>query len=266
MSEKSTNRDIAQRILKRLRLFNRKERDHLMKFALYDERRNSDISQPLWRLVSGNQGLRRPKPDLMFIGMDYHLNWLFAALRSSLVIDDDALRAELFENDWRLDERHKKKIAGKKTKKGELKDLVPIQGNQEDVDLLSAWIRNDDESPLCITLIEAKLDSQWTTEQLDSKMQRIALIQTAACSPSLALNWIEWRCLLLSPTSTIKDDSREVETYMQEEYPKMLRKFCTKSEPMQWKWWHWDGLSTRGGRLSVNRVKGNHSKWRVTSV
>jgi hypothetical protein len=264
MSENDSKVTKAERIIQRLHQFNRKERDHLMKFALCDEPAEPKVTVDFWRMISGNQGLQRPKiPSRFFIGMDYHLNWLFAALSTAEVADDCEFLEKRFENSWGLGQQFEKKIAGQKNKNGEFKDLVPIQGNQEDVDLLSAWVRNRDDSPLCITLVEAKLDSQWSTEQLDSKMQRIALIQTAAYI--LDLGWIEWGCLLLSPTSAIKNESRNVEAYMQEEYPRMLREFCAESIPMPWKWESWNGTSPDGGRLSVNRLNGDHSRWRITS-
>jgi hypothetical protein len=260
-----SHRAVAMRIIKRLKMFNRKERDHLIKFALCERTDEPKISVPLWRLVSGNQGLQRPKDEKrIFIGMDYHLNWLFAALQSSSF---EQLETEAeFENSWgltakRFDQR--KKIKTKK--EGKVvevdKDKTPIQGNQEDVDLLIAWLSSEESSTLCLTLVEAKLDAPWDLKQLKSKMQRFSLIQAA--SYKMGLGWIDWNCLLLSPEKNHGGNNPD-QSAIREEYEKTLTKFCDRSKPMSWRWEPWNGCLPPDGRRHVNRVKGNHTKWEIT--
>ena len=126
----------ARRIIERLKMFNRKERDHLMKFALCDKPEEPKISPALWAIVGNSPTM--PEPDEMFIGMDYHLNWLYAALATNET--EKALSDETFENEW----KRKRDGEGKGECKFEWpleKDEKsgPIRGNQEDVDLLVAW-------------------------------------------------------------------------------------------------------------------------------
>lgn len=115
----------AEQIIRNLHNFNRKERDRLMKFALCDD---DDlyprISVELWKLVRTKDGRQqRPKPEQMFLGMDYHLNWLYAALVAT-TCDKEELRKGV-ENSWKF-------TSNKNLER-------PIQGNQQDVDLLVAW-------------------------------------------------------------------------------------------------------------------------------
>ena len=243
----------ARRIIERLKMFNRKERDHLMKFALCESPNEPKISVPLWRLVSGNKGLRRPENARMFMGMDYHLNWLYAALATAEIECIDGF--DHLDNCWGLGEQQLEKIEPKIVKgKKVSKDKAPIQGNQEDADLLIAWIDHKDRSLLHLTLVEAKLDSPWKPAQLESKMQRFALLQAA--SHEMGLDWINWNCLLLSPGRPVSNPK--------EEYLKVLKNFCTFCDPMSWKWEEWDGSSPQSGRRHVNRLKGDPYKWRIS--
>jgi hypothetical protein len=186
----------ARRIIERLKMFNRKERDHLMKFALCEKPEAPEISSALWKLVSRNNGTNCPDADNIFIGMDYHLNWLYAALATNEIGKE--LSDEVFENDW------KRKRGGKGNGEGnfkwpsenEKKKSGPIRGNQEDVDLLVAW-RHSVSARLQIVLIEAKLDSGWGSTQFESKKERLTLIREDA--RNRGLDFIDWRFLLLSP-------------------------------------------------------------------
>jgi len=168
----------ARRIIERLKMFNRKERDHLMKFALCEDPKTPEISLALWKKISN--GGRRPNAERMFIGMDYHLNWLYAALATA---DDPDLSAS-YENKW-----HDKVNAGDGNKQ-------PIKRSQEDVDLLCAWTVPKSDS-LYLVLIEAKLDSSWGSKQFRSKKERLTLIREDA--EARELGFINWQFLLMSP-------------------------------------------------------------------
>ncbi len=173
---------IPSEIIQNLHAFNRKERDRLMKFALcrgeYPQHR---ISVELWKLVRPSNGrLQRPKPEHMFLGMDYHLNWLYAALVAP-TCDDHELKNGI-QNDWKFTNNRRKD--------------KPIQGNQQDVDLLVAW-HDGKRSALNLTLIEAKLDSGWLENQFAAKLDRIKKIVLEAEHFGIPL---ECSLLLLSPT------------------------------------------------------------------
>lgn len=272
MSEKDSNGISAERIIERLHQFNRKERDHLIKFALCDEPAHPRISKPLWRLVREKNRLHRPDSTLMFVGMDYHLNWLFATLKTS---EAGPLNTkDRFKNSWgrrvqsekimpRIIKRNGKYIE-------DLKDEMPIQGNQEDSDLLIAWTHGDSSEMLCLTFVEAKLDSPWTVKQLESKRQRLALIQAASCE--IDLGPINWTCLLLSPKCPMTGfNPEDAKQKIQEDYTNELQKFLPKGHPtlrpMKWKWKPWNGSSPKGGRYHVNRISNSepkYSEWKVS--
>jgi len=174
----------ARRIIDRLKMFNRKERDHLMKFALCEKPEAPEISDSLWALIRRNSGTKPPHPKNMFVGMDYHLNWLHAALATA----DDGVDelANHRANEWHPETSLEKQG----------KNVTPVQGNQEDVDLLVAWV---DPVPkrLEIVLIEAKLDSGWGSKQFKSKKERLTLIRQDAAKRHP--DFIDWRFLLMSP-------------------------------------------------------------------
>jgi len=177
----------AEQVIRNLHNFNRKERDHLMKFALSETPSHPKISKKLWRAIRPDGGNRqRPDPTDMFVGMDYHLNWLYAALVLSEEYEKEGIGHQL--NEW-PDWLEREKRSG----------TVPIQPNQEDVDLLVAFKHSD--GALHLVLIEAKLDSGWDSNQFRSKTLRVNAIKKASdkLNPKLG---IQWRFLLASPSPT----------------------------------------------------------------
>lgn len=214
----------ARNIIDRLKMFNRKERDHLMKFALCKQPEAPEISTSLWQLISN--GGNKPNADRMFIGMDYHLNWLYAALAMAKMSDGEMEKQ--FDNEWYC-----------KAPPKEHKDSRPIQENQQDVDLLIAWFDQRWAIPLRLILVEAKLDSGWIPEQLTSKRQRLDLIRQDASL--MGLGFIDWRFLLLSPVSkTVPESGTSNEFYS---------------------WSEWNGIES--DRRHVKRVSGSFEKWEI---
>jgi hypothetical protein len=175
----------AEQVIRSLHNFNRKERDHLMKFALSDNPRHPELSDKLWAKVAPELSESdRPKSNRIFIGMDYHLNWLYAALAVSGSYDPDGARD--MDNVW------PGSAAGNEDSRNR-----PLRDNQEDVDLLVAIPLS--ESSLRLVLIEAKLGSGWSSQQFESKIDRLEAIREAA-SENLAPGLeIEWRLMLASP-------------------------------------------------------------------
>jgi len=225
----------ARRIIERLKMFNRKERDHLMKFALCENQEAPRISTALWKKISN--GGKRPNPDAMFVGMDYHLNWLYAALATAE--DDDLTSMDDPSNKWKC-------VLPPQTSK---KDSNPIQDNQEDVDLLIAWFDQRWAMPLRLILVEAKLDSGWGSKQFKSKKERLTLIRED--TESRGLKFIDWRFLLMSPGSA-----------------PMVKKFKTGSLDGRYSWLRAPKEEVKESQSPVRHVKLPlaNDLWRVKRV
>ena len=179
MSE-ATGPKTAEQIIRNLHNFNRKERDHLIKFALSDSPSHPQVSKDLWRAIRPNGGKRqRPNPKDIFVGMDYHLNWLYAALVLSNQYEKGGIDNQI--NEW----PDFAQVDGK-----------PIQPNQQDVDLLIAFPHSD--GVLHLVLIEAKFGSQWKTDQFLSKTERLEAIKRVSDNLNPKVE-IKWRFMLASP-------------------------------------------------------------------
>ena len=133
-----------------LQLVNRKERFHLLREALgettfrLDERFRTRLQSCL---SDSPRGAVSILPNA-FVAMDYHLDWLWMALR---------LAADGPERD------HRDRIAN---------DGL-VSGTQQDVDLLVAF---PDGPTTHLIMIEAKGDTHWRNEQLDGKAERLKRI------------------------------------------------------------------------------------------
>lgn len=183
-----TGPQTAEQVIRNLHNFNRKERDHLMKFALSEHPSQPAISSALWTAIAP-EGFQEKQPDKekTFVGMDYHLNWLYAAL----MIPDQ------YEKNG-IDNQPNKWPTGCQAQGN--KDSAPIQGNQEDVDLLVAFPGS--EQSLHLVLVEAKLGSGWSSKQFQSKIRRLEAIRNAShmrLAPGLEINW---RLMLASPNAS----------------------------------------------------------------
>ncbi|MDX1320619.1 MAG: hypothetical protein R3207_10610 [Oceanospirillum sp.] len=118
--------------------FNAKERFHLLSytsggaaFQLGDQFK-SDVERVL----------NLPIPQDAFVAMDYHLDWIFAALHLSSAHDTSAIFPNCGE----------------------------IKAQQEDIDFLIAFLS---EGRFHLVMIEAKSASAWSNSQLSSKAQRM---------------------------------------------------------------------------------------------
>lgn len=125
-----------------LRSFNRKERFHLIGEFLGDA---SHAPAPEFRAKLG-KALELSLPADPWWAMDYHLDWITAALH----LARDNARNKVYRNTERV-----------------------IQANQEDVDLLLAY---DDGDVSHLVLVEAKGVTGWTNKQMASKMKRLEQI------------------------------------------------------------------------------------------
>ena len=139
-------------LIKILESFNRKERFFLIAHALG---LHSGSGEPAFSLSdSFREKLNKkidvaipPDPENVFVAMDYHLDWLQAALILAHTNQD---------------------ANSKFSNAGEV-----IEGTQEDVDLLVAF---QDSEKSHLILVEAKAYSGWTNKQLSSKATRLRKI------------------------------------------------------------------------------------------
>ena len=146
-------------LIKILESFNRKERFFLIAQALGCSNGGepafslSDSFRQLLdeKLELTNIGAAIPQePAKVFVAMDYHLDWLQAAL---ILAHTSQGEKSKFCNEG---------------KKGQV-----IEGTQRDVDLLVAF---EDGKTFHLILVEAKAYSGWTTDQLSSKAARLRTI------------------------------------------------------------------------------------------
>ena len=146
-------------LIKILESFNRKERFFLVAQALGC----SNSGEPAFSLSDSfrkqlNANIDVAIPLKVFVAMDYHLDWLQAALTYS-----DWLQAAL---------AHSEKGELVFSNKDENKDEV-IEGKQRDVDFLVAFKVRE---TFHLILVEAKAYSDWDYDQLLSKAKRLRTI------------------------------------------------------------------------------------------
>ncbi len=159
-------------LIRNLKLFNAKERDHLMRAAyLGVDGRYADTTQFLSKnfddkLKTHLKGLDidESKAICVFAGMDYHLDWLFAALWMTANHPNwhekpgDKICLPL--------ETHKK-LDGINNLHS---DFRPLTGTQEDIDLLVVY---SDGKKLAMLFIEAKGSAAFNRVQLGRKLIRL---------------------------------------------------------------------------------------------
>ncbi len=136
-------------LIELLNLFNRKERFFLVGQALGNK--DFCMSKDFRERLRNAVGLREEIPSDAFAAMDYHLDWVAAALARHAKEGNDCI----FENT----ECGRKKL---------------VMGNQEDVDLLVAFRAKDETHRLIF--VEAKGYTSWNSNQLKSKDKRLTLL------------------------------------------------------------------------------------------
>lgn len=125
-----------------LKSFNRKERFHLVGQLLGNSEFNLDPN--LFRKILDL--LELDTPTYYFSAMDYHLDWIYASLALAQNHDDEP----------------------------KLRDNLCISATAEDVDFLLAFL--DDAGNTHLVMIEAKGDTSFTNEQIQSKANRLSAI------------------------------------------------------------------------------------------
>ncbi len=136
-------------LIQLLKLFNRKERFFLIGEAL--GKKNFDLSGDFRGRLQAAIGLKESIPAGAFAAMDYHIDWIAAALTAYATGNIN----QAFANE---------ESCGKKL----------VMGNQEDVDLLVCFKGKDGNYNLIF--LEAKGYTSWNSRQMTSKVNRLRLI------------------------------------------------------------------------------------------
>lgn len=162
----SNNNEFADCLVANLKSLNAKERDYLVRYA-YQGRasQDGDETKRPWLSKDMEEDLKRKVPGLgsaakcVFAGMDYHLDWLHAALFLACrepnpirVEDAGSFAAELGDYE---------------------ETLRPVTGRHEDLDLLAVFV---DGEKTIVLFIEAKGVGAIDTHQLARKLIRLSRI------------------------------------------------------------------------------------------
>jgi len=144
-------------LIENLMLFNRKERFHLFAEALGLSRSGIKLDQDFRNRLGEITGLK--VPELVFLAIDYHLDWIYAALYFS------NMNRRVSDIKWQP-----KSPSDKLFSRGP-KDQLKVSRTPQDIDLLIAYDVEGDTTQLL--LIEAKFDTSWSNEQLKEKSEHL---------------------------------------------------------------------------------------------
>ena len=190
-----TPKEMKSALIDNLKLFNAKERDHLMRFAYLGRSKryrddtvflNEDFDRALREVARIGE-----KETCAFAGMDYHLDWLFAALWMATnrpewkpgTISPPRVPMEPHESIDGIDDLYS--------------DFRPVTGSQEDVDLLVIY---DDGKKLSMVLVEAKGGASFNKVQLARKLIRLDRILSEPSVGRIAEMPINSQLVLAAPT------------------------------------------------------------------
>ena len=181
------------------RMFNRKERYHLVRAACEgDFRLNQEFYDAL--VCEGSQKAQRKSA---WVAMDYHLDWISAVL--FLLKSDQKFLAEFLdagnsENTLRDIVFANQLIGSPLESEG-----LALEGNQQDVDLL-VLMQEDSGSVFHLFMVEAKFDSGWDNKQLKIKGKRISQIfpEDSVALPGGGRLHFHWRFAGLKGKSSTK--------------------------------------------------------------
>lgn len=199
-----------ERFIANLKILNAKERDHLMRYAYlgtsekYDETKcflSPEFSKQLQPHLT-DLGLNK-FANCMFAGMDYHLDWLYVALRLAIEMPDfkinDTLPSDIPKDIFKMEP----------APLGDplYSDFRALTGSQEDIDLIAVFKDESDyETKYAILIIEAKGRAAFNRVQLARKLIRLDHILKISGAVSL----IKYRLILSAPNDKLPfDDCRK---------------------------------------------------------
>ncbi|WP_116345197.1 hypothetical protein [Cupriavidus taiwanensis] len=132
------------------------------------------------------------RPENVFCAMDFHLDWLYAALMNESLVEDEPMPLVAGENDH-----------------------FPVTGKQQDADFIMCFTENSGNGALPVThllLIEAKGVGSWDTLQIASKFN-----QYRAMRPAFARNPnVRTRLILMSQKDPEENRTRQNSEFLAE--------------------------------------------------
>lgn len=200
MSQIEAKKSFPTLLVENLKALNAKERDHLMRFAYlgdtgaYHETKcwlSDNITVELWEQLAGTQ-LYDQKPACVFAAMDYHLDWLYAALFLACSEKEEGIRVEVDKRCRAIPDCGESDPT-----------LRPISGSQEDVDLLVVFEKGE---KVVVLFIEAKGAASVDKKQLKRKLTRLGHI----LEESGARNCLECKFVLVGREPNIQRESEEL--------------------------------------------------------
>lgn len=189
---------MTEAFIRNLKLLNAKERDHLMRFAYLGQSTPYE-STSTFLSIEADKRLRTHALEMglaesakcVFAGMDYHLDWLFAAIwiaktSPSWTAGDDSDRPSqaMASHEAVADLKHL------------YTDFRSVSGSQEDVDLLVVY---DDGNRLAVLFVEAKGSASFDKVQLARKVIRLDRILVDSGMTSQENRLLEFRLILAAP-------------------------------------------------------------------
>jgi hypothetical protein len=189
-------RDTADALIRNLKLLNAKERDHLMRLAYLGQSATYDTAS-LFLAPELDAALRGHALDMglaasakcMFAGMDYHLDWLYAALWMAHTAPD-----------WTPPATAPRVPMGVHAAMPGIDSLYtdfrPVTGSQEDIDFLAVF---GDGCKLAVLLIEAKGSAAFNKVQLARKLIRLDRILVDSGATSWSAGSLAFRLILAAP-------------------------------------------------------------------
>lgn len=188
-----------------LKALNAKERDHLMRLAYlgrnepYSDKVEGWLSPDMVELLRAKANL--PGATCKFAGMDYHLDWVFAALKFScegISVGDVPKDARFRCEDGRQEDSHLSDDLADVSSggKGDDPTLLPVSGRQEDVDLLVLFA---DGEKTTLLFIEAKGATRFDAHQLARKLIRLDRILKHSGAKALGEDRLKCDLVLVAP-------------------------------------------------------------------
>ena len=189
------SRAMAEAFVRNLKLFNAKERDHLMRYAYLGARDDYEVASTFlseeidWDLRRvADLGLS-PSAACVFAGMDYHLDWLHAALWTARHSPEwtpgapyPPVPMDAHAPVSRVDALYT--------------DFRTVSGSQEDIDLLVVYADGD---RLAVLFIEAKGAAKFDKVQLARKLIRLDRILVGTDMAPQDDRSLEFRLILAAP-------------------------------------------------------------------
>lgn len=217
-SSGEASRPFSARLLaENLKALNAKERDHLMRLAYLGQEDPYDGSIKQW-LSPRMEELLRAKAGVpaaaacVFAGMDYHLDWVFSALKFSCegtYVSDVSKTACFRCEDGRQEEPYVSDDLADVSAGGKGSDptLLPVSGRQEDVDLLVLFADGDNG---WLLFIEAKGAASFDTHQLARKLIRLDRILGRSGAKALGEDRLKCELVLVAPEQPKQSSAFEI--------------------------------------------------------